>query len=335
MRTLIIEDDKGITECIHEYLRNAAGIVCDVEQYKSDAMHKISTIDYNLILLDINLPDSDGFTILKELRELKIDVPVIIISGSSLIDNKVKALSMADDYLCKPFSIKELYARMKAVTRRYSGFSDKTISCGNLTLNQTTGTVTLSCQEIELSKKEFVMLELFMMRQNSLIKKEVFLEHLYPTISDEPNNKIVDVLICKLRKKIREAAHKVQKEQKMIDLNDDLNKHNQSGSCNDVKIKHTENSSISLHQHESYNHSKTANDVTCQLNPIQVNNDHIANIKSRDDEDEYIDDNEESDDDANYPIIKTVWGRGYKIYNNSDKNDHNVEYSAKKLYEIV
>lgn len=206
MRILTVEDDKGIAECIQKYLE-AECIVCDIAYDNEDIMHKIQVMDYNLILLDINLPNVNGLSILQWIREGKINIPVIIISASSDTESKIKALGIgADDYMQKPFSIHELRARIKAVTRRYSGFTNQQISCGDMVLNQTTGSVVFGNQEIELSKKEFAMLELLLLRQNALVKKETFLDHLYTTISDEPNHKIIDVLICKLRKKIDAAV---------------------------------------------------------------------------------------------------------------------------------
>lgn len=204
MRILVVEDDKGIAECIQKYLESETlNFICDIECNYGNIIHKLQNTDYDLILLDLNLPEVNGFSILEYMRDNKISIPVIVITGQSELDNKMKAFAIgADDYILKPFSIQELKARIKAVKRRCLGFSDNDISCGDMVLNQTTGKITLSAHEMELSNKEFAAMQLLLLHQNRLVRKETFLDHLYKTISDEPSQKIIDVLICKLRKKI-------------------------------------------------------------------------------------------------------------------------------------
>ncbi len=162
--------------------------------------------DYDIILLDLNLPDMSGFEVLKHLRVAKVQTPILILSGTSTIENKVKGLGVgADDYLTKPFHKDELVARIHAIVRRSKGHSQSVINTGKLTVNLDTKTVEVQGSRVHLTGKEYQMLELLSLRKGTTLTKEMFLNHLYGGM-DEPELKIIDVFICKLRKKLAMAT---------------------------------------------------------------------------------------------------------------------------------
>ncbi|MEP6830523.1 MAG: response regulator transcription factor, partial [Rhizomicrobium sp.] len=161
--------------------------------------------DYDIIVLDLQLPDMSGFEVLKALRVAKVQTPVLILSGNAIVEAKVKALGFgADDYMTKPFHKDELVARIQAVVRRSKGHSQSVITTGKLTVNLDAKTVEVDGQRVHLTGKEYQMLELLSLRKGTTLTKEMFLNHLYGGM-DEPELKIIDVFICKLRKKLAAA----------------------------------------------------------------------------------------------------------------------------------
>jgi two-component system cell cycle response regulator CtrA len=163
--------------------------------------------DYDIILLDLNLPDMHGYEVLKKFRTAKVNTPVLILSGLSDMEDKVKGLGFgADDYLTKPFHKEELVARIHAIIRRSKGHSQSIITTGQLSVNLDTKTVDVAGARVHLTGKEYAMLELLSLRKGSTLTKEMFLNHLYGGI-DEPELKIIDVFICKLRKKLANATN--------------------------------------------------------------------------------------------------------------------------------
>jgi two-component system, cell cycle response regulator CtrA len=161
--------------------------------------------DYDIIVLDLQLPDMSGFEVLKALRVAKVQTPVLILSGNAIVEAKVKALGFgADDYMTKPFHKDELVARIQAVVRRSKGHSQSVIITGKLTVNLDAKTVEVDSQRVHLTGKEYQMLELLSLRKGTTLTKEMFLNHLYGGM-DEPELKIIDVFICKLRKKLAAA----------------------------------------------------------------------------------------------------------------------------------
>jgi two-component system cell cycle response regulator CtrA len=162
--------------------------------------------DYDIIVLDLQLPDMSGFEVLKALRMAKVQTPVLILSGNAIVEAKVKALGFgADDYMTKPFHKDELVARIQAVVRRSKGHSQSVITTGKLTVNLDAKTVEVDSQRVHLTGKEYQMLELLSLRKGTTLTKEMFLNHLYGGM-DEPELKIIDVFICKLRKKLAVAC---------------------------------------------------------------------------------------------------------------------------------
>ena len=162
--------------------------------------------DYDIILLDLNLPDMSGFEVLRSLRMSKVKTPILILSGLAGIEDKVRGLGFgADDYVTKPFHKNELVARIHAIVRRSKGHAQSVIQTGDLVVNLDTKTVEVNGARVHLTGKEYQMLELLSLRKGTTLTKEMFLNHLYDGM-DEPEIKIIDVFICKLRKKLANAS---------------------------------------------------------------------------------------------------------------------------------
>jgi two-component system cell cycle response regulator CtrA len=205
MRVLLIEDDTATAKGI-ELMLNAEGFNTYVTDLGEEGLDLGKLYDYDIILLDLNLPDLHGYEVLKKLRTSRVETPVLILSGMGQPDDKVKGLGFgADDYLTKPFDRRELVARIHAVVRRSKGHSQSVIKTGKLTLNLDTRTVEVDGQRLHLTGKEYAMFELLSLRKGTTLTKEMFLNHLYGGM-DEPELKIIDVFICKLRKKLANAT---------------------------------------------------------------------------------------------------------------------------------
>jgi len=205
MRVLLVEDDPTTLQSIQMMLESA-GMVVDTADLGEDGLEIGKLYEYDIILLDIMLPDIDGFEVLRRLRDSRVDTPVLILSGLGEAENKVKGLSTgADDYLTKPFDKAELMARIQAIVRRSAGHSQSIISTGQLSVNLDARTVEVNGQSIHLTGKEYGILELLSLRKGTTLTKDMFLNHLYGGM-DEPELKIIDVFICKLRKKLSTAT---------------------------------------------------------------------------------------------------------------------------------
>jgi len=205
MRVLLIEDDPTISRSI-ELMLTSEGFNTYCTDLGEEGLDLGKLYDYDIILLDLNLPDMHGYDVLKKLRTAKVNTPILIISGLNEMENKVKGLGFgADDYLTKPFHKEELVARIHAIVRRSKGHSQSIINTGKLAVNLDTKTVEVEAKRVHLTGKEYAMLELLSLRKGSTLTKEMFLNHLYGGI-DEPELKIIDVFICKLRKKLSAAS---------------------------------------------------------------------------------------------------------------------------------
>ncbi len=162
--------------------------------------------DYDIILLDLNLPDMSGFEVLRSLRVSKVKTPILILSGVASIEHKVKGLGYgADDYMTKPFHKTELIARIHAIVRRSQGHAQSIVQTGDLIVNVDAKTVHIKEVRVNLTGKEYRMLELLSLRRGTTITKEMFLSQLYGGM-DEPEIKIIDVFMCKIRKKLAIAS---------------------------------------------------------------------------------------------------------------------------------
>ena len=205
MRVLLVEDDSSVAKSI-ELMLQSEGYIVDSTDLGEDGLEIGKLYDYDIIILDLMLPDIDGYEVLRRLRAARVTTPILILSGLSELDHKIKGLGFgADDYLTKPFDKRELIARIQAIVRRSKGHSDSIIRTGRLTVNLDTRTVEVDNQPLHLTGKEYGILELLSLRKGTTLTKEMFLNHLYGGM-DEPELKIIDVFVCKLRKKLAAAT---------------------------------------------------------------------------------------------------------------------------------
>jgi len=205
MRVLLVEDDSAMAQSIETMLRSE-NYICDTTDMGEDGLEIGKLYDYDIIVLDLMLPDIDGYEVLRRMRASRIQTPILILSGLSGMDEKIKGLGFgADDYLTKPFDKRELVARIQAIVRRSRGHSDSVIQTGKLKVNLDARTVEVDGQPLHLTGKEYGILELLSLRKGTTLTKEMFLNHLYGGM-DEPELKIIDVFVCKLRKKLANAT---------------------------------------------------------------------------------------------------------------------------------
>jgi two-component system, cell cycle response regulator CtrA len=206
VRVLLVDDDAAIARSIELMLK-----IEEINVYRTDLGEEGVDLgkiyDYDIILLDLNLPDISGYEVLRSLRSAKVVTPVLILSGLASIEDKIRGLGLgADDYLSKPFHKDELIARIHALVRRSKGHAQSVIAVGDLIVNLEARNVELRGQKLHLTAKEYQILALLALRTGSTLTKETFLNHLYGGLDDEPEAKIIDVFICKLRKKLANAS---------------------------------------------------------------------------------------------------------------------------------
>jgi two-component system cell cycle response regulator CtrA len=182
------------------------GAIVDQTETGEEALELVKHYDYDIMVLDLLLPDMEGYDVVRRMRSGRVETPVLILSGLTRPQAKVKGFGMgADDYITKPFDKAELIARIQAVIRRSKGYSQPLLKIGALHLNLDSRDVTVDGTPVHLTGKEYAILELLVLRKGMVLTKEAFLNHLYGGI-DEPEMKIIDVFICKLRKKLAQAG---------------------------------------------------------------------------------------------------------------------------------
>jgi two-component system cell cycle response regulator CtrA len=205
MRVLLIEDDRGTAQSVNLMLKTE-GLNAYTTDLGEEGIDLGKVYDYDIILLDLNLPDMSGYEVLRALRSAKIFTPVLILSGLASIEDKIKGLGLgADDYLAKPFHKDELIARIHAIVRRSKGHAQSLIVTGELLVDLDAKNAKVGGQQLHLTSKEYQILELLALRKGSTLTKEMFLNHLYGGMN-EPDAKIIDVFICTLRKKIAKIS---------------------------------------------------------------------------------------------------------------------------------
>jgi len=204
MRVLLVEDDQVVARSVEMMLQSASFIV-DVTDLGEDGLEIGKLYDYDIIILDLMLPDMDGYEVLRRLRQAKVETPILILSGLTEMDHKIKGLGFgADDYITKPFDKRELVARINAIVRRSKGHSHSVMKTGRMVVDLDSRTVEVEGKPVHLTTKEYGILELLSLRKGTTLTKEMFLNHLYGGM-DEPELKIIDVFVCKLRKKLSVA----------------------------------------------------------------------------------------------------------------------------------
>jgi two-component system cell cycle response regulator CtrA len=205
MRVLLIEDDCATAQSI-ELMLKSDGFNVYTTDLGAEGSDLGKLYDYDIILLDLNLPDMSGYEVLRSLRVSKVKTPILILSGISGIEDKVKGLGFgADDYMTKPFHKDELVARINAIVRRSQGHAQSVVHTGDLTVNLEQKTVEIEGARVHLTGKEYKLLEILCLRKGTALTKEMVLNQLYGGM-DEPEIKIIDVFICKLRKKLANAS---------------------------------------------------------------------------------------------------------------------------------
>jgi two-component system cell cycle response regulator CtrA len=205
MRVLLIEDEDNVARGL-ELLLKTNGFNVTRTDMGEEGVDYVKVYDYDIIVLDLDLPDISGYEVLRQLRMARYTTPVLILSGNPDIEAKIKTFGYgADDYQTKPFNKDELIARLNAIVRRSKGFAENTIRTGDIVVNLDAKTVEANGQYVHLTGKEYSMFELLSLRKGTTLSKEMFLNHLYNGM-DEPELKIIDVFICKLRKKLKDAC---------------------------------------------------------------------------------------------------------------------------------
>ncbi|QEK39408.1 response regulator transcription factor CtrA [Candidatus Sneabacter namystus] len=204
-KVLLIEDDP-ITARSVELILTSHNMICDTAHIGTEGLEIAKIHDYDLIILDLVLPDVDGYEVLLRLRAAKVQAPVLILSGLTSPEKKIRGFSIgADDYLTKPFDKEELVARIKAIIRRSKGLSDSTIRFDKVVINLDAKSVEVEGKPLKLTNSEYTILHLLALRKGTVVSKEMFLNHLYRG-REEPDVKIIDVFVCKLRKKLSDAS---------------------------------------------------------------------------------------------------------------------------------
>ena len=203
MRALIVEDEPRMRDLIRRGLE-AEGLSADVARSGEEALWMTKAHDYDAVVLDVMLPDLDGFEACRQLRAAGVWAPVLMLTARDAVEDRVAGLdSGADDYLVKPFAFAELLARLRALSRRGDGERPAVLSVGDLRLDPATHEVTRDSTPIELSPKEFALLETFMRRPGEVLSRLHMLEHAWDFAYDNRSN-VVDVYVRRLRRKIDE-----------------------------------------------------------------------------------------------------------------------------------
>ncbi len=203
---VLIATANDFTSASIKMMLRKENFICDTTDLGEDGLEIGKLCDYDIILLDLMLPDIDGYEVVRRLRAAQVNTPILILSGLAELDHKLKGLGFgADDFLTKPFDRRELVARIHAIVRRAKGHAESVIRTGKLVVNLDARVAEVDNRPLHLTSKEYDILELLSLRKGTTLTKEMFLFHLYGG-TDEPEHKIIDVFVCKLRKKLAQAT---------------------------------------------------------------------------------------------------------------------------------
>ena len=204
MRVLIAEDDAALASFIAKGIK-AESYAVDAVASGDDALYQAEQFDYDLVILDLNLPKMDGMEVLKRLRTKKPSLPVIVLTARTRVEDRVQSLDMgADDYVVKPFAFSELSARMRAVLRRQAPEPSAVMRVGDLEFDRIRREVKRNGQPVTLTSKEFALLEYLMLNTGRPVTRQMIVEHVW-NLSFDTSTNVVDVYVNYLRKKIDEG----------------------------------------------------------------------------------------------------------------------------------
>lgn len=207
MRLLVVDDEKDVAGFISQGLREASFAV-DVSHDGEEGLRLAAGESYDLIVLDLMLPGIDGFTLLRNLRDRQVNTPVICLTARDSVNDRVAGLNLgADDYLAKPFSFSELLARIHALLRRGKAVTSNPISIGGLIVNVLTRSVHRDGRRIDLSPREFALLECLARHRGQVLSRTMLLERVWD-MNHDPLTNVVDVHVNRLRKKVDQGFAK-------------------------------------------------------------------------------------------------------------------------------
>lgn len=209
MRILVVEDVADVGEAIVASLARI-GHTVDWQRNGAEADALLAAQDYDLVVLDVMLPEMDGFAVLKRLRQRRKGTPVLVLTARSLVDDRVSALDLgADDYLVKPFDFRELEARVRALLRRRAGSATNVIEAGGIVLDQAGRHASLHGKPLELTRRELTLLEILAARPGRVFGKDELMDQLFG-FEDEPSENAVEQYIGRLRRKIAGASAEIR-----------------------------------------------------------------------------------------------------------------------------
>ena len=203
MNVLIVEDNRELAVEVYDFLCNA-GYICKITHTCADALEEFNSNDYDAMLLDLGLPDGDGFEVLQTVRKTKSKMAVIVLTARGELDDRINGLHLgADDYLTKPFALTELSARLFAVIRRIHGFTLNNLSINGFVLQLQDYKVSFNEQPINLTKKEFDIFQYLVLNKNRVITRLQLTEHIWGDILEvNSDSNFIDVHVRNLRKKL-------------------------------------------------------------------------------------------------------------------------------------
>jgi DNA-binding response OmpR family regulator len=201
VRILVVEDEEDLARTLKRALEEE-GFAVDLSFDGEDGLFRATEIAYDAIVLDLMLPRLDGWELLRRLREKGSRTPVLVLTARDAVDDRVEGLDLgADDYLTKPFALTELFARLRALIRRSSGLAASTLVVGDIEIDTASRTVTRAGQRVDLTAREYAILELLATRRGVLVTRPIICEHIYDDDTDVLSN-VIDVHVAALRRKL-------------------------------------------------------------------------------------------------------------------------------------